>query len=303
MKNINRIIKEEYKKLEASGKEEEMFEFFENIHEEKYTIGLINLSHRVLTNWEDKNLLLNPKEKKDEKWRKFDLSSIVWLKIIQELRAFNIPLVVIETIKEQICYQFDFKNNDEERQFFRDLITMMDEDDDIEEDAFNKAAEIISLKLIDFLVLEAAGFQTQISLLFKSDGAIMVYRESLHNEFIKNEEYLDFVRDHHLVISISKIIGEILSIIPENELIDSYQFLTEDEMKILRAIREEKNIKSLEVKIRKKKKVDLIKVGKEEKVDLKSRLMDLIAKNGYHDIKLSTENGNIVRCENVRKTK
>ena len=303
MKNINRIIKEEYKKLEASGKEEEMFEFFKNIHEEKYTIGLINLSHRVLTNWEDKNLLLNPKEKKDEKWRKFDLSSIVWLKIIQELRAFNIPLVVIETIKEQICYQFDFKNNDEERQFFRDLITMMDEDDDIEEDAFNKAAEIISLKLIDFLVLEAAGFQTQISLLFKSDGAIMVYRESLHNEFIKNEEYLDFVRDHHLVISISKIIGEILSIIPENELIDSYQFLTEDEMKILRAIREEKNIKSLEVKFGKKKKVDLIKVGKEEKVDLKSRLMDLIAKNGYHDIKLSTENGNIVRCENVRKTK
>lgn len=303
MENLSRIIKEEYKKLEASGKEEEMFEFFENIHEEKYTIGLINLSHRVLTNWEDKNLLLNPKEKKDEKWRKFDLSSIVWLKIIQELRAFNIPLVVIETIKEQICYQFDFKNNDEERQFFRDLITMIDEDDDIEEDAFNKAAEIISLKLIDFLVLEAAAFQTQISLLFKSDGAIMVYRESWHNELIKNEEYLDFVRDHHLVISISKIIGEILSIIPENELIDSYQFLTEDEMKILRAIREEKNIKSLEVKFGKKKKVDLIKVGKEEKVDLKSRLMDLIAKNGYHDIKLSTENGNIVRCENVRKTK
>ena len=303
MENLSRIIKEEYKKLEASGKEEEMFEFFENIHEEKYTIGLINLSHRVLTNWEDKNLLLNPKEKKDEKWRKFDLSSIVWLKIIQELRAFNIPLVVIETIKEQICYQFDFKNNDEERQFFRDLITMMDEDDDIEEDAFNKAAEIISLKLIDFLVLEAAAFQTQISLLFKSDGTIMVYRESFHNELIKNEEYLDFVRDHHLVISISKIIGEILSIIPENELIDSYQFLTEDEMKILRAIREEKNIKSLEVKFGKKKKVDLIKVGKEEKVDLKSRLMDLIAKNGYHDIKLSTENGNIVRCENVRKTK
>ena len=61
MENLSRIIKEEYKKLEASGKEEEMFEFFENIHEEKYTIGLINLSHRVLTNWEDKNLLLNPK--------------------------------------------------------------------------------------------------------------------------------------------------------------------------------------------------------------------------------------------------
>lgn len=303
MENINRILKEEYKKLEASGKEEEIFEFFENIHEEKYTIGLINLSHRVLTNWEDKNLLLNPKEKKDEKWRKFDLSSIVWLKIIQELRAFNIPLVVIETIKDQICYQFDFKNNEEERKFFRELIIMMDEDDDLGEDAFNKAAEIISLKLIDFLVLEAAAFHTQISLLFKSDGSIMVYRESMHNEFVKNEEYLDFVRDHHMVISISKIIGEILSIIPENELIDNYQFLTEDEMKILRAIREEKNIKSLEVKFGKKKKVDLIKVGKEEKIDLKSRLMDLIAKNGYHDIKLSTENGNIVRCENVRKTK
>lgn len=303
MENFNRISKEEYKKIEDSTREDYYINLLENIHEEKYTIGLINLSHRVLTNWEDKNLLINPKKTKDEKWRKFDLGSIVWLKIIQELRSFNLPLILIENIKEQMCYQYDFKNNPEEREAFRDLIILMEESNDIDEEAFEEAAEKISLKLIDLLVLQAAGFQTQISLLFKSNGEMMIYKESLHNEYVKIEEFLDFFRDHHITISISKIIGEILSIIPEEELHDNYQFLTEDEMKILRAIREEKNIKSLEVKFGKKNKVDLIKVAKTETVDLKARLMDLIAKNGYHDIKLSTENGNIVRCENVRKTK
>ena len=297
------LIKEEFKKVEDTGREDELFDLLENIHEEKYTIGLINLSHRVLTNWEDKNLLLKPKKSKDEKWRKFDLSSVVWLKIIQELRTFNLSLATIENVKEQMCYQFDFRNDPEEREIFRDLITQIEDDEDINEELFNEAAEITSLRMIDLLVLQAVGFQTQMSLLIRNDGEAMIYKENMHTELMKVDEAAEFIRDHHITISISKIIGEVLSILPEDELHDNYQFLTEDEMKILRAIREEKNIKSLEVKFGKKNKVDLIKVAKTETVDLKARLMDLIAKNGYHDIKLSTENGNIVRCENVRKTK
>ena len=98
----------------------------------------------------------------------------------------------------------------------------------------------------------------------------MPYREIAHNELMKIPEFLEIFRNHHFSISISKIIADILTILPENELYENYEFLTKDEMKILRAIREEDDIKSIVVKFGKRKKVELIKTSVNQKTYLKA---------------------------------
>jgi DNA-binding transcriptional MerR regulator len=300
---MTEFIKKQIENIQSSGKGDQLIELMGNIHEEKYTIGTIGVSHRVLTHWEDKNLLLNPKKSKDEKWRKFDLSSVVWLKIVKELRELKAPLELIYKIKEHISYKYDFVNDPEMRAVFRDMLVSYFGEEEIDQKIFDETAEEISMTLLDDFILQAAGLQSQLSLLINKEGDVFPYRESLHNELMKIPDFLEIFRNHHISISISKIIAEILTILPEEELYKNYQFLTEDELKVLRAIREEDNIKSLLVKFGKKKKVDLIKTSYDQKADLKARLMDLITKNGYHDITLKVENGSVVYCQNTRKTK
>ena len=296
-------IKKQIEEIESSGKGDQLIDLMENIHEEKYTIGTIGVSHRVLTHWEDKDLLLKPKKSKDEKWRKFDLSSVIWLKIVKELRELNAPLDLIKKVKDHISFKYDFVNDKEFRQVLLDLIISVDGEENLDQEIFDQVAKQISMTLMDDLILQGAGLQSQVSLLINKDGDISPYRESMHNELVKIPDFLEFFRNHHFSISISKIIAEVLTILPENELYESYHFLTEDELKILRAIREEDNIRSLTVKFGKKKKIDLIKTTKDQKADLKARLMDLITKNGYHDITLKIENGSVIYCENTRKLK
>lgn len=297
------FIKRQIEELENSGKGDRIIDLMENIHKEKYTIGTIGISHRVLTHWEDKGLLLNPKKSKDEKWRKFDLTSVVWLKIVKELRELNVPLEQIKIVKGHVNFKYDFVNDEAFREVLVNIITSYDKELDITQKEFDEVAEQISMTLLDDLILQAAGLQSQLSLLIDQEGEIFPYRECIHNDLVKVPEFLDFFRNHHFSISISKIIGEVLTILPENELYESYHFLTEDELKVLRAIREEDSIKSLTVKFGKRKKVDLIKTTKNQQADLKARLMDFISKNGYHDITLKVENGSVVFCENTRKMK
>ncbi len=296
------FIKRQVFELERSGRGDKLIDLVENMHQEKYTIGSIGVTHRVLTNWEDKGVLLNPKSSKDEKWRKFDLSSVVWLKIVKDLRELNAPLDLISKIKEQVSYKYDFVNDQELRNFLFSFFESIS-DEPITEPEFSEVAKAMSLTILDSLIIEAAGIQSQVSLMINKEGDIMPYREVTHNELMKIPEFLEIFRNHHFSISISKIIADILTILPENELYENYEFLTKDEMKILRAIREEDDIKSIVVKFGKRKKVELIKTSVNQKTDLKARLMDLITKNGYHDITLKVENGSVVFCENTRKTR
>ena len=70
-------------------------------------------------------------------------------------------------------------------------------------------------------------------------------------------------------------------------------------MEILR----EKNLTSVVIRFDDKDEIDLLEITNTPKVDKRSRLMELILMNGYQDITVKTQNGNIVSCKNTRKVK
>jgi hypothetical protein len=49
------------------------------------------------------------------------------------------------------------------------------------------------------------------------------------------------------------------------------------------------------------KNIDLIEIIRSEKIDKRARLIDFLMTNGYQDITIKTQNGEIVYCENKRK--
>ncbi|MBL4715061.1 MAG: hypothetical protein COC01_02415 [Bacteroidetes bacterium] len=66
-----------------------------------FSIGDLDITSRVLNNWDENNILLKQTKSKDKHyWRKFNLQEAVWLLIVKQLRDFGIPLNYIHRYKQ-----------------------------------------------------------------------------------------------------------------------------------------------------------------------------------------------------------
>ena len=64
------------------------------------------VTHRELTYWDTKGLL--PIQVEAMKWRRFNLSELVWLRVIARLRQFNVGLNVIAIVKAELFFESAF---------------------------------------------------------------------------------------------------------------------------------------------------------------------------------------------------
>jgi len=74
-----------------------------HFRDKKYTAKDTGVSYRVVNNWKEKGVLPDSCiDLKNQEWVKFNLTEIVWIKIVNELRAFGLPLDKIKKIKENL---------------------------------------------------------------------------------------------------------------------------------------------------------------------------------------------------------
>ena len=92
----------------AKGQDQEINDYFisllKNIHEPMFYLKDIGVSAKVMNDWIKYALVDEVKEK--GKWRRFALKEAIWIKFIEELRFFGIPLKTIKAIKANI-YDFN----------------------------------------------------------------------------------------------------------------------------------------------------------------------------------------------------
>jgi hypothetical protein len=85
----------------ASGQDEAMNEYFmalfKTINEPRFYLKDIGVSGKVMSDWIKYALVDEPKEKGT--WRKYSLKEAIWIKLIEDLRFFGIPLKTIKSIK------------------------------------------------------------------------------------------------------------------------------------------------------------------------------------------------------------
>lgn len=65
-------------------------------------VKLNTVTYRQLNSWEEHGLLTGEREGRE--WRRFSIMDALWLKIIQEVREFGLPLEKIKTAKESLSF-------------------------------------------------------------------------------------------------------------------------------------------------------------------------------------------------------
>ena len=113
----------------------------------------------------------------------------------------------------------------------------------------------------------------------------------------------DILDNTHINISLFEIIKDLVDDIGEDECSEYQNILTKDEAMVLKLLKQEDNSK-IEINFNDKtKKAETIKVTKNNSISNLSRVQELILRNGYQDISIKTQKGQIVQCTNTTKYK
>lgn len=83
---------------------EVMEKFHKNIREKKFKVSDTDVKYRVINHWEEKGLLPDKLRKDSEGWRRFSIVEFIWLKVIEQLRSFGVPIDTIKETKERIMW-------------------------------------------------------------------------------------------------------------------------------------------------------------------------------------------------------
>jgi DNA-binding transcriptional MerR regulator len=279
----------------------------ERIKERKFTVKDLGVDYRWIDHWHAKGLLIGNYE--ERKWRKFNLVEYVWLKMIIKMRAFNIGLETIKSVKDLLDCDFtvdDFMKNSEidfmgispkfapsGRETTAKIIL---KDKDVLENIKQFRINLLELYIMDILTL-----YSYYSILINPNGEIIPIKYSYLELYSDKMEFKNFITKSYVSISITEILRDFI-VEKDIDLNNKKRLaiLTEEESLVLNAIRQD-DLKSVIIKFDNDSKMNLLEEIKEERIDKASRLFEMIMTKGYQDITIKTQNGDIVYCENKRK--
>lgn len=269
----------------------------------RYSRKSVDIPARILNHWDKMELLL--KRNPLGATYSFSLAETFWIKLIQKLRAYNLPLELIKQLKDELCL---ITQSEELMKGKDELVNYFSSHNELEQ--IIKSTEFIeyinSFKptILENILLDLIITRTDHRILINDKGEVFLFNKERRNP---NEEYNhsmnQFMSNTYISVSLFEIIKELISELGEDECSENQNILTKDEAMVLKLLQQEDNSK-IEINFSDKtKKAVTIKVTKNNSVHNFSRVKDLILRNGYQDITLKTQNGHVVCCENTIKYK
>lgn len=305
MSNINWIAQKELDYII----EKKYLDIFPNLEksltEPRFTISDLNINPRDATYWDKKDILPKLKTKSTTR-RKYTLVQAIWIKIIQQLREFDISLKQIKKIKESILGQEvnmrDLWENEEVRSVVEKLALQSGKTSEELHKLMNdiqtqEEMEKEHINYFEMAILSTMINRRDVSYLIFKDAECLIYSFDKHNRFVKEiEGFNSLIKQPHISISISKAYSQLITEWSEEDWFKDISIVTSEEQKIIDLLRDEK---TAELKIYKKgNQLDrVIQVSKENKIALED-FADYIVKNGYQTVKISTRQGKVVSFRN-----
>lgn len=263
----------------------------------KYTISDLKIAPRDATYWGQQGIL--PSVKGPGMRRKYDLAQSIWIKLIQQMRSLGISLNKIKRLKENLL----------EPKIDLNLLDSHSLDEIIREIKVKYNSQLSSGQLLKELegnrptifisiVLATIIFRKSIQCMVNTDGEYFLYEHSRYPELFSNEEeFRKLVSKPHFCISISEAIQALMrDWVPEKSFEELY-YLSNSEKEILEMIRRN-DVNSIRIRFSKGSPY-LLEVEEQSKITMEQRFLDVIAKNGYQKISVTTQNGKIANFENV----
>ena len=157
---------------------------------------------------------------------------------------------------------------------------------------------------IKLIGLDVDGVLTDGSIFINEQGEVFLFNKDRRNpDEDYNQSMNQFMSNTYLSISLFEIIKELIADLGEDECSENQNILTKDEAIVLKLLKQD-DITKIEISFNDTtKKAETIKVTQSNSVDNLNRIQDLIIRNGYQDISISTQKGKVVKCTNTIKHK
>jgi DNA-binding transcriptional MerR regulator len=80
------------------------------LFEAKHTVAQTGETYRVINNWDAKGLLFDNDER-ENRWRKFSLTELVWIECLGELRKMGFPVSTLKALRDNLFVTQTTKNS------------------------------------------------------------------------------------------------------------------------------------------------------------------------------------------------
>jgi len=273
----------------------------------------IDVVYSDLVNWERSNLLNIGGNSDKGDWKRLNYFEYIWVKIIQELRAFGFSYEEIDKYKSELMIKPNIKEIIEaskidfqsvEEQF--DAITLNNLKS-IEDNGNNEKLDL-GISYFELMISRIIGSGEKWSILFFKDIPGFYFPLSIEklkgfDKIEKTDIPEELLSKTYLSISLTDIIANFLVDGKNAFEKKTISILTKNEHNLLKHIRKGYGkIKSIKIRF-KDNEMELLEVTSIKKVKMEGRLLDYIKKGEYQSISIDTVDGKIVNFENTQKIK
>ncbi len=287
---------------------EEFSDVFKSLTEFRFTSAdTPEISSRVLSHWAKEGILLE--DFREQKWRRFDLVSFLWLQVVQQLREFNVPLKVIRNLANSFKVEDDFNKMFSSKELEHVIKGLSKKSDtkikDVKELlARPEVRESIKQALPSYfmiLVLDAVLMRDHLSILVNRDGDFLPFKESFRNDYNKIPGGKAFLNGSYVSVSISDLLRKYFESQDPFFLANELRLITHDEASVLNALKEP-GLESIEIRYANGE-MDRIQIKRKMEINPSQRLYEIMTQEGYQDIEIKVQNKTIVCCHNTYKAK
>jgi hypothetical protein len=273
----------------------------------------IDVVYSDLVNWERSNLLNIGGNSDKGDWKRLNYFEYIWVKIIQELRAFGFSYEEIDKYKSELMIKPNIKEIIEASKI--DLQSVEDQFDaialnnlkSIEDNDSNQKIDL-GISYFELMISRIIGSGEKWSILFFKDIPGFYFPLSIEtlkgfDKIGKTDIPEELISKTYLSISLTDIIANFLVDGKNAFEKKTISILTKNEHNLLKHIRKGYGkIKSIKIRF-KDKEMELLEVTSIKKVKMEGRLLDYIKKGEYQSISIDTVDGKIVNFENTQKIK
>lgn len=291
-------------------KDKDFGDILDVIREKKFSRKYVTATPRELNYWKSMDLLYEDYD--DSKWKMFSIVDIIWIQIIIEFRKYELPLSILKKIKQNLKIEFDLFAifQDSTMEVFESTKAAMSSEirDQITLNDVTVAINEMTTKLkpkdyFELIVIESYLLKHQYRLTTNFDGMCLFYTDLYHDEFLASESYKLYFENSNISLSVNALISSVFKDYMVSDLALNWKLISSEEVKILEIIQQQKNIKSINIRFNENSEVSLLEIVEEIKMTPQDYLKKIIVEGSYLDIRIITQNGNIVLCEKTTKKK
>ena len=255
------------------------------------------------------NLSVLPERPKKSK---FTFVELVWIKMVFELRKFGLDFDLIRELKDFLFKSIEnaaLLNELEKKQ--EELDSMFINLSPVEKEMFNKALKKtlssdisyrqLSLSHLLIIIVNCVVNKMPVDFRLYLNGRIDLHSDLPDGDLIKEIKDPELLNKSFISLSLTEIICFYLDKPVINPSLKKNMF-SKDELLILETIKNE-NPKSITVEFNADNTIDLIKVKKQNNVNINQRLSEILLSNAYEEVTITTQQGKIVNCTKIKKIK